>query len=535
MADNAKKLIPLDDICSSSNKFKIVESLDSIPDSECNPNVVLCTIEGPLSDFSVGTRNDRWYTKELWEKVFASEEFKELLETKTLFGEADHPMEIEDRSEVHYDNVSHAVRDPYIDNENNCVMGKVDILDTPSGRILYTFVKYGSILGVSSRGTGDLIERNGRIEVDPDTYTFYAWDIVHMPSNKKARLKKSGSTVVNESKDSSNQIPYKVIMKLVESVKSEKSTLSSLKNWVEDGDIEDKDNVVKKINEYVDMLSGDNCQDNIVPANSTFNFLMKQNAAYKEDIKNLLNKIGELNAKIAELTINSNSPKEESNSNAKDLDSVIRSLTLLESNNLESNKKQDKLLSCFCDLSNEVMDRIDEAYEGLIKPLSKIYDFTNNSSDDFIIGRIDKLIDNKLSAWDRDKHNEVVKLQDELKSKDQELKSKNSEIDKLTESFKSIRSTSLEDKKKYLFARCSLLGLNPNLMISKIPGNLSDCTFDDIDETLKEEYSMNQSDGKAEQPLTENVRFKKSDNKINESKNNSNDYSSLFDLIRNNK
>ena len=36
----------------------------------------------------------------------------------------------------------------------------VDILDTPNGRILKTLCDYGFIPGISSRGSGDVMENN---------------------------------------------------------------------------------------------------------------------------------------------------------------------------------------------------------------------------------------------------------------------------------------------------------------------------------------------------------------------------------------
>lgn len=43
----------------------------------------------------------------------------------------------------------------------------VDILDTPNGRLLKTFVDYGFKPGISSRGSGDVDANN---EVDPETF-----------------------------------------------------------------------------------------------------------------------------------------------------------------------------------------------------------------------------------------------------------------------------------------------------------------------------------------------------------------------------
>lgn len=43
----------------------------------------------------------------------------------------------------------------------------VDILDTANGRLLKTLCDYGFVPGISSRGSGDVLDND---EVDPDTF-----------------------------------------------------------------------------------------------------------------------------------------------------------------------------------------------------------------------------------------------------------------------------------------------------------------------------------------------------------------------------
>ena len=53
----------------------------------------------------------------------------------------------------------------------------------PNGRILKTLCDYGSIIGVSSRGQGDLVQDyQGNESVDPDTYSCECWDAVLVPA-----------------------------------------------------------------------------------------------------------------------------------------------------------------------------------------------------------------------------------------------------------------------------------------------------------------------------------------------------------------
>lgn len=141
-------------------------------------------LEGVCADFLNPTRNERLYGLKLWEKVFSNELFLEAIETKTAFGELDHP---EDRFEVLSKLACVVMTDYNIDKENGVVTGGFDILDTSQGRILKSLLDYGCQMGVSSRGTGDIIETENGDEVDPETYEFSCFDVVSTPAVMKAR------------------------------------------------------------------------------------------------------------------------------------------------------------------------------------------------------------------------------------------------------------------------------------------------------------------------------------------------------------
>lgn len=141
-------------------------------------------LEGVCADFMNPTRNERLYGLKLWEKVFSNELFLEAIKTKTAFGELDHP---EDRFEVLSKLACVVMTDYNIDKENGVVTGGFDILDTSQGRILKSLLDYGCQMGVSSRGTGDIIETENGDEVDPETYEFSCFDVVSTPAVMKAR------------------------------------------------------------------------------------------------------------------------------------------------------------------------------------------------------------------------------------------------------------------------------------------------------------------------------------------------------------
>ena len=57
---------------------------------------------------------------------------------------------IPDSSVVELKNASHIVREAYMDGD--VVHGVIELLDTPSGKILQSLVESGVTLGISSRG-----------------------------------------------------------------------------------------------------------------------------------------------------------------------------------------------------------------------------------------------------------------------------------------------------------------------------------------------------------------------------------------------
>lgn len=154
---------------STKSKFKTLPN---------KPKNVLKRIQGVLSDFK-SNRNGRIYPRELWENVLNSDYVKEMIESHGLVGELDHP---EERLEISLQNVSHVINDMWI--EGDQVLGIIDILPTPSGKIVNELLEYGTDIGISSRGAGSVGAGN---VVDSD-YQFVTFDFVARPSCEAARL-----------------------------------------------------------------------------------------------------------------------------------------------------------------------------------------------------------------------------------------------------------------------------------------------------------------------------------------------------------
>ena len=131
-------------------------------------------VEGILATAEVKNGNGRYYSKALWNREM--DKYKELVEQRRSMGELDHP----ESTVINLKNVSHLITDYFWDGDN--VMGKIEILPTPSGDILKELIKNGITVGVSSRGMGSLEDRGGVMEVQDD-FELLCWDFVSTPSN----------------------------------------------------------------------------------------------------------------------------------------------------------------------------------------------------------------------------------------------------------------------------------------------------------------------------------------------------------------
>jgi hypothetical protein len=105
---------------------------------------------------------------------------------------------------INLKNVSHAIKDIWWDGDN--IMGKIEILPTPSGNILKALIESNISVGVSSRGMGTLKQTGDLMEVQDD-FTLTCWDFVSTPSNPGSWMHPVKGTM-NESLQSSKLNKY---------------------------------------------------------------------------------------------------------------------------------------------------------------------------------------------------------------------------------------------------------------------------------------------------------------------------------------
>ena len=132
-------------------------------------------IRGIFLQSDIKNRNGRVYPKEVLMKEVKRYN-QEFINKKRAFGELGHP----DGPTVNLERVSHMITKLSPDGSN--FIGEAKIMDTPYGKIVKGLINEGAQLGVSSRGMGSLIQRNGANYVKDDFYLATAADIVADPS-----------------------------------------------------------------------------------------------------------------------------------------------------------------------------------------------------------------------------------------------------------------------------------------------------------------------------------------------------------------
>ena len=132
-------------------------------------------IKGVFMQADIKNRNGRVYPVETLAKEVRRYS-KEFIEKKRAFGELGHP----DGPTVNLERVSHMITS--LKSEGKNFIGEAKIMDTPYGKIVKGLIDEGAQLGVSSRGMGSLVQKNGGNYVGKDFYLATAADIVADPS-----------------------------------------------------------------------------------------------------------------------------------------------------------------------------------------------------------------------------------------------------------------------------------------------------------------------------------------------------------------
>lgn len=142
-------------------------------------------LEGVFAQLDTLNRNQRVYPKEEYLKhlQYLRDDLKK---GEPLLGELDHP---DDRFEVKLKDASHRVLDLWYDPNQNVIMGKIQLLNTPNGKLAQSLVDQGVPLHISSRASGT-VNKDNTVSIQQ----IYTYDLVAKPGFADAVLHR-----VNES------------------------------------------------------------------------------------------------------------------------------------------------------------------------------------------------------------------------------------------------------------------------------------------------------------------------------------------------
>jgi len=170
------------------NKLLLTEYYELCPDGKCDDLLTeeekrMVREEGAMFLTGVMQRanhlngNGRIYNRPILEREVKN--YDKLVRERRALGELDHP----DSAVINLSAACHLVTEVWWDGD--AVMGKVQVLNTPSGKILKELVNSGVKLGISSRGMGSVHESDGQTIVEDD-FQLICFDFVSEPSTTGA-------------------------------------------------------------------------------------------------------------------------------------------------------------------------------------------------------------------------------------------------------------------------------------------------------------------------------------------------------------
>lgn len=449
------------------------EDLEYSPSTD-KQSAILGTLEGPCADIIHPTRNGRKYSQELWEKVFENPLVQELFKAGGITGELGHPA---DRTETDMEKIAICMPEPPRKNNKGELIGRWDILNTPNGRILKCLCDYGYKVGISSRGTGEIVEGiDGSEEVDPDSYEFTAFDIVLIPAVKSARLnlvteslgtEKGGlKKALCEALETSNADEKKVMEETLETL-----NIDYLPEKADD----------TEVNSETDTTA----EDNGVTLVKDLQEALKAKKELEDTVTRLQEKLSVCYAKET---------KQE-----EELDSLRKSVNSLS----EASKKSESLAKRIPQLVEQLKGRdrkIAEMQETMSKNAKARRSLSESiSRNEATVSKLEEQISSlrkRLNDTTSNATKEKHELEEQLQTARTDLAIKRSEYsDKLakanavTEKYRKIAKASID---RYIESKATLLGVSSQDIKNKLSENYS---FDEIDrvcESLKN-YRVNMS------------------------------------------
>lgn len=456
-----------------SEKTKRIFEYKKLTPEEMKERNIIGRLIGPMADTTKPTRNGRYYGADLWKKTFNDPVFKEKVENRCLFAELGHPT---DRLEVDMEKICACLAEMPTISDDGFVYGVWDILPTNNGKILKILCDYGTNIGISSRGEGDVTEDfNGNESVDPETYNCETFDFVIVPAMKEARMK-----AVNESLETSslkkalNEELEKATPENKEKMKETLLDLGLLKEEVKSNPqgFAAKNigaTVVSELQEA--LLAKQKAEAKVLELQEKLSVSYAKEAKNEEDVakyKTTIKNLSESASSVRALQKEINSLKEELSQKNTMISQIKERYTNLLTEKRNQKQTQEKLNESLSTSSKELESKNNE-----IKKLNESLE--------------------QLKRENSEKENQLNEKLSDLR-KDLEIKS-NEYSRKLVKSNQLIEkyiNTAKKAVNKYIESKANLLGINPNSIKNKLPKNYS---FDDIDSVCENlnDYKLNVS------------------------------------------
>lgn len=263
-------------------------------------STVIGTFSGKCCDSTVVNNNDMFLNGELFDNLFASDEFKRALENGHYIGFLGHPQ---DPGCMDYEHACIVMTECHKE-QNGEISGTFDLIDTPVGRIVKAFIDAGVKFGISIRGAGDVA---GDGTVNPETFVFRGFDLVTFPAyddaiptfqeiaastdlTKQATYKKVCSAINTGLKDITSSTTLETIQaqfnEQSDEYKAIEARMEELADEDEDIDTEDvlQDKVQGMTQLYLDQVAANSdlrkqlSQLHISASNAEANYLRKVNS-----------------------------------------------------------------------------------------------------------------------------------------------------------------------------------------------------------------------------------------------------------------
>ena len=142
-----------------------------------NQSVVL---SGILQKADTKNQNGRLYTRQVLEREVKN--YSQMVNENRALGTLDH----EDSAQISLEKVSHRIRKIWW--EGNNVVGELEVLNTPKGKIAQDLLSGGVQIGISSRGCGEVEKNNEGFDVVGEDFVLISFDLVAEPSTPGAWL-----------------------------------------------------------------------------------------------------------------------------------------------------------------------------------------------------------------------------------------------------------------------------------------------------------------------------------------------------------